>query len=348
MEAIADSVKQIREELMSSETRTTWLWWSVITLAGICNIYQLSKLLRFPGYRPVGDSPRERAYQKWIKVVATCFVVACSFRSFFPVVYATRRCFFSFQSPAVNRALAFVAEVSLPFGVSAAANFFLGSLKDWRFSSPKGNDRALVECIRMAPEVKKMSFPVACMFFSSEKFLDFSIILILLANICCNLGTISKNHWWFVIEESCWAIYFLGTSFILSFLGFHLYNIVPSTKECKLSSYALQDLKNLKRLFLLAFIVFAGGFAVVCFNDLFELRTQALKDCEHIFCYEMFDIDLISGFQDARSCSTLNRNWELWKYAASWQTPYFTLSAMAAIAFGYCPGKEIFRTKTVS
>jgi len=91
-----------------------------------------------------------------MKVVVTFFVIACSFRSFFPVIYATRRCFFSFQSPAVNRTLAFIAEVSLPVGLSAAFKFFLSSLKDWKSFGPD-EERAFVECLKIQRESKKIN-----------------------------------------------------------------------------------------------------------------------------------------------------------------------------------------------
>jgi len=346
--AAVDIFKHILGELHSPETQTSWLWWIFLSLTSIFNIYQLSKLLRDKAYRQDSQSSRERAYRNWMKVVATCFVVACSFRSFFPVVYAHRRCFFPFQSPAVNRGLAFIAEVSLPIGVSAAFKFFSSSVKEWRYLSPKKSERALVERLKMSAQKHQMSFLTGFIFDLAERFLNFSILVILFANICCNLGTLSKNHWWYVIEESCWAIYFLGTCFVLIFLEIHLSKVASPEGQLKLSSAARSDLKNIKSLLILFFIISMGGCLLIIFNDLPELKALALKDCNHIFCPEMFNFDVIASFKDARNCSVVSRDWELWRYAASWQTPYFTLSVWALIGFAYCPGTEIFRTKVVS
>jgi len=347
MTAVGDFARQMLEEVRSPETRATWVWWSILTTAGIMNIYLLVKLVYCPVRRPIDQSPRLQAYQKWMKVAVTFFVIACSFRSFFPVVYATRRCFFSFQSPAVNRTLAFVAEVSLPVGLSAAFKFFLGSLKDWKFSGEDG-ERAFVECLRIPGERKKMNpfYGYTCYF--ANTFLDFSILLILFANICCNLGTVSKNHWWFVIEESSWAVYLLGTWFIVVFLTFELWNAFPLAVMNKLSCHAYKDLVNVKRISLLAIIIFMAAFLLVVVNDLPELLVQAQKDCDDIFCHDMLHLNLAEGFNDARNCSSLGRDWELWKYAASWQTPYFTLSVWALILLASFPGTEIFRTKIIS
>jgi len=343
---MGDFLKQVLDELRSPETRPTWLWWFAITLSAIFNMHQLTKVLCSPVNRPGNQSPRERAYEKWMKTVAIFYVIACSVRSFFPVMYGSHGCFFSFQSPVVNRALAFIAEVSLPIGVSAAFKFFSSSLKEWRFSLPK-SDRVLVESLRMATRTNEMKLSVGFIFYFSEIFLDFSIWLILFANICCNLGLFSKNNWWFIIEESCWTIYLLGTSFIIIFLAFHLWIAIPPAEENKLSSLARKDLKNLKRVFLLSLIVCIGGFLIIVLSDLQKLWVLAKKDCEEIFCDHMLDLNLTVGLEGARTCSVLDRKWKLWKFAASWQTPYFTLSVWAVILFASCPGTEIFRTKVI-
>jgi len=346
--AVVDIFRNLQEELQNPETRMSWLWWSFLSLASIFNIYQLAKLLSGRANRPDSQSPRERAYRNWMKLVATCYVVACSFRSFFPVVYAHRRCFFSFQSPAVNRGLAFIAEVSLPIGVSAAFKFVSSSLKEWNYLSPRKSDRALVERLKVSVEKCEMNYVSGLIFNLGDRFLDFSILLILFANICCNLGTISKNHWWYVIEESCWLVYLFGTSLLQIFLSIHLSKAVSPPEQSKLSRAAESDLTNLKRLNIMAFLTNVGGCLLTGFNDLPELVALALKDCNQLFCPEMFNFDFIAGLDDARSCSVLSRDWEMWSYAASWQTPYFTLCVWALIAFAFCPGTEIFRTKCVS
>lgn len=205
-----------------------------------------------------------------------------------------------------------------------------------------------MESLKITWETNETNFSIGFIFYWAETFLDFSILLIVFANICCNLGTVSKNHWWYVIEEDCWAIYLLGTSLIIVFLAFQLWIAFPSAEVNKLSSLAYKDLKNLKRLSLLAIIVLTGGFLIVVFNDLPELRVLALKDCEYIFCNDMLDLHFAVGFEDARNCSVLDRDWELWKYAASWQTPYFTLSVWTVILLASCPGTEIFRIKVNS
>jgi hypothetical protein len=348
MAALVDFLLQIVEGLFNTETQKTWLWWLVITLAGIFNIYWLIRLLRYPSSRSVTQSPHERAYRKWMKVVVSFWVIACALRSLFPVDYGNRRCFFSFQSPALNRGFAFVAEVTLPVGVSAACKFFLNSLKKWLFFSQRQADMVLVERLKIATEVIHMKRSISFIFYFIDKFLDFSIFLIFSANICCNLGTISKNDWWYFIEESCWAIYCLGGSLIIIFLAFLLRTAVPPAEEDTISLPAHRDLLNLKRHLLVTFFVLMGGLIIILFSDLPKVRTDALKDCNRIFCNEMFDFDFLAGFQDARTCYTLDKNWELWKFPASWQTPYFTLSVWAVLWFASCPGTVIFQTKVAS
>jgi len=116
----------------------------------------------------------------------------------------------------------------------------------------------------------------------------------------------------------------------------------------KLSCPAHKDLANLRLLSLIAIIIFMGAFLLVVVNDLPELLALAKKDCHEIFCDDMLDINFAQGFKDARYCYSLDRDWELWRYAASWQTPYFTLSVWALILLASCPGTEIFRTKIIS
>merc|ERR1719285_194794 len=80
----------------------------------------------------------------------------------------------------------------------------------------------MVECVKLGAKKDEVNLLHNFLFSSMEAFCDISILLILFANICCNLGTISTNNWWFVIEEDCWAIWFLGISFIVFFVTFHL------------------------------------------------------------------------------------------------------------------------------
>jgi len=342
------NLKQLTEELLSPQSRTTWLWWSVISLVAIFNLWQLVKLLFCSVSHSYNLSLREKVYHQRAKVVVTCFVIGCAFRSIFPVVYFSRMCFFSFQNPLLNRALAFIAEVSLPFGTSAASKFFLRSLKEWRFSCKGEADRAMVECVKLGAKKSEVNWFHDFLFSSMEAFGDFSILLVLFANICCNLGTISRNNWWFVIEENCWAIWFLGLSFVILFITFHLHKAVSPADEDKLSSAAQYDLTILKRLLYLGFIICFAGFLLVSLNDLPELKALALNDCKQMFCPEMLDFNFMAGCQDATKCSILTRDWEMWKFSASWQTPYFIFSVWIVLAFASCPGTELFRTKIVS
>jgi len=335
-------------DVQNSNTRLTWFWWFGISLASLCNISYLPSLVFCPKHRPINSSPRELSFRKWTKVSVTCWIIACSLRSFFPAIYAHRVCFFSFQSPALNRALAFVAECSFPIGVSAAFKFYSSSLQGWRFGSQAKGGHELVERLRTTTKLEKTCWSTCFLFWIAEKFVDFSIVLVFFANICCNLGALSTNHWWFVIEESCWFFYCCGLMIICIFMTYQLMKAVHSKQEANLSTLARADIKMLRRIFFFSLLISVSSCILIGYNDLPELRRFALQDCDHMLCPEMFSFDFVKKFEDVRRCHVVTRDWEAWKYTASWQTPYFTIGVWCVMWFASCPGVDIFRTKRIN
>ena len=251
------------------------LWWIFITIISIFNISFISKyLLKY----------NLNLDQRNVTILAFIYTVVCGLRSFYPKNDVKQNCLFkSFLSiPIFGRSIATIAEISF---INLVVLIFKKIVDDYNF-------KELILFKKILPNL---------------------IPVIVLAQIFCWSGCLTKNYLYNTAEETLWLVTFS----IILLLMISLKTKVPFNNS--------KDEMIHKLLFL--------GIPIVTFYLIFLISNDIpmyfrnWKENKK----NIRNSNFIENIKNFSKCSTISWSYKTWEKEIPWQTGYFTSGVWCAI-----------------
>jgi len=202
------------EDGYDNPERAGWVWWSIMLMGSLLNVYFLLNL-----HSSVEMKPKA-------KVCNLIFNVVCVMRATLPRLYWARGCFLDFgfvSSPLFGRIIAFAAEVSYSAQLSdhfrlnsfeflASALFYLGFMANCFCTYGTLTGNTFYYCCEMSCWTLMGIIMIVC---SSKSFLttrnlsEFGTIFCCIIFISCSSFPMVQTYWsWFQIDQSNKKVYF--------------------------------------------------------------------------------------------------------------------------------------------
>lgn len=251
------------------------LWNISLTFVSIINIIIIS-------YYYINYNVNMNQKHKFMTILVMIYVFVCAIRSIWPREEHGGLCFYNnlISSPLVGRTLATIAELSFALFLVILTNVFLTD----SLNITKNNK------ITYLIKSNQILFP-----------------LIVLAQICCWIGVITKRAGWNAIEESLWSIFAIGKIMIYSVLIY----ILNSNKKNK----KIKFLKILLPILIILYIIYA--LYMVCVDVPMYVNKSNKNNKFYNF---------INGLKELSICRNITHSLKSWQGEIVWMSCYFTFA----------------------
>ena len=230
-------------------------------------------------------------FSKKLTILVMIYTYVCAIRGIYPRIEDSGLCAYdnTISKPIIGRTLATVAELSF-------AMFFVLLTKTFLKDIFKINNNTNLLGLK---KINNVLFP-----------------LIILAQIFCWIGSITKDTQWNALEESLWAIFALVKVVIYSIMYYNIY---------KISNNKLTNSIKLLKMLIPFIVIFMSVYFIymVCIDvPLYIKKSKNYKGKLN---------SLFQGLKELSLCRVVTFSYKKWKNEIPWLTSYFTLAVWFAI-----------------
>lgn len=219
--------------------------------------------------------------QRVIASLSLVYVAVCAFRACFPVKVVERVCFFdSSSSPMIDRSMATLAELCFILSIC---------LFTYRFLDIAGCSQQY------------------------RKIVSLCIILIIIAQACCWVGSITTNQLWNALEESLWTASFILLIGVWA-VGYH--HIKGK------SNPSVNYLRTIMPIAISAAVLYVSYMAT-CDVPMYIERWKNFKKKP---------VGFDRGLRDMMKCARVSKKYKTWTSDVPWRMFYFGGASWASIS----------------
>eukprot|EP00980_Cylindrotheca_fusiformis_P011259 scaffold2594_cov85-Cylindrotheca_fusiformis.AAC.1 len=302
--SISSNISSIFQQRTTDfDSHKTYLWWKGLCLISTINICLW--VWTFFGNAPSAD--RKPYYRQYHLFFSGIYTFVCAYRSLLPRIDLERYCLFDtpLSSIVLGRSAATIAEISF---ATQLALF----IHEWAVT---------------------YHHPYAAVF---SFFIPPTLTI---AQLFCWMGVITRNHVFHAIEESLWAISFMGIFVVTSVFAYQGY---PEIKYIALLGAAMsigtRSCRRRRRLYVAFMVTVDVPMYLERWRHNTKQNVSSSKSNTKVSgIVAETTSSWMSGFRDALLRRHVTQDWNVWEGEVAWLTGYFSLAVWTSIAMNYLP-----------